>query len=133
MAIKKEKKERKVSIDVMARFLMQQYGIPTKKDVEILGKRLANIEEMIKTAVGSGKQSLGKKQKRARASRAGARSASNSVLDVVRAASGEGLDFNRIQELTGFEEKKLRNIIFRLNSMGRIKRQTRGIYVIAEG
>ncbi len=133
MAIKKEKKERKVSIDVMARFLMQQYGIPTKKDVELLGKRLNSIEEMIKTAIGSGKQSLGKKQKRSRASRAGARSASNSVLEVVREASGEGLDFNRIQEQTGFEEKKLRNIIFRLNSMGKIKRQTRGIYVIAEG
>ncbi len=134
MAIKKEKKERKVSIDVMARFLMQQYGIPNKKDVEALGTRLKHIEDLlINIASGTGKQIVGKKLKRNRASRAGARSASNAVLEVVRAYSSEGLDFAKIQEKTGFEEKKLRNIIFRLNSMGKIKRQSRGIYVIAEG
>jgi DNA-binding transcriptional regulator PaaX len=41
------------------------------------------------------------------------------------------LGFAEIQAKTGFDEKKIRNIIFRLNKTGKIKRKTRGIYVAA--
>ena len=43
--------------------------------------------------------------------------------------SRKGLGFADIQAKTGFEEKKIRNIIFRLNKIGKIKRKSRGIYV----
>jgi hypothetical protein len=37
--------------------------------------------------------------------------------------------FADIKSRTGYEEKKLRNIIFRLNKIGKIKRKERGVYV----
>jgi hypothetical protein len=40
----------------------------------------------------------------------------------------DGTDFKTIKAATGFEDKKLRNIIFRLDKIKRIQRVTRGIY-----
>ena len=45
--------------------------------------------------------------------------------------SREGMRFADIQAKTGFGEKKIRNIIFRLNKIGKIKRKSRGIYIAA--
>ena len=50
------------------------------------------------------------------------------VLDTIR-RSNQGIDFAQIQAKTGFEEKKIRNIIFRLNKTDRIKRKSRGVYI----
>lgn len=52
------------------------------------------------------------------------------VLDTIK-QSRQGLGFVEIQVKTGFEGKKIRNIIFRLNKTGKIKRQRRGIYIAA--
>jgi DNA-binding transcriptional regulator PaaX len=52
------------------------------------------------------------------------------VLDTVK-RSRQGIDFAAIQAKTGFDEKKIRNIIFRLNKTGKIKRKSRGIYISA--
>ena len=41
----------------------------------------------------------------------------------------QGTDFATIQAKTDFDEKKIRNIIFRLNKIGKIKRKSRGIYI----
>ena len=43
----------------------------------------------------------------------------------------DGLGFAEIQAKTAFDEKKIRNIIFRLNKTGKIKRKSRGIYIAA--
>jgi DNA-binding transcriptional regulator PaaX len=48
---------------------------------------------------------------------------------LVKAKTGLGKGFGDIQIQTGFGEKKLRNIIFRLHKTGKIKRKTRGIYI----
>ncbi len=56
--------------------------------------------------------------------------ASDIVLEAVK-RSKKGVDFNQLQSKTGFEDKKLRNIIFRLNKLKKIKRKSRGIYIIA--
>jgi predicted transcriptional regulator of viral defense system len=40
----------------------------------------------------------------------------------------EGIDFKTIMKTTGFEDKKLRNIIYRLDSLGKIERVRRGSY-----
>ena len=50
------------------------------------------------------------------------------VLDTIR-RSKQGIDFAQIQAKTGFDEKKIRNIIFRLNKTGKIKRKSRGVYI----
>jgi DNA-binding transcriptional regulator PaaX len=52
------------------------------------------------------------------------------VLDTIK-NSNQGLGFVEIQAKTGFDEKKIRNIIFRLNKTGKIKRKQRGIYIAA--
>jgi predicted transcriptional regulator of viral defense system len=39
-----------------------------------------------------------------------------------------GLDVGRLKARTGFEDKKLRNIVFRLSKQGRIERTGRGVY-----
>jgi hypothetical protein len=127
------KKDRKVSFDAMVKFFMHQYSIPTKKDVSELVKRLESMETTIKGVLESGaeKQPESKKAKRTRTSRTGSQSASNAVLEVIR-GSHSGLGFSEVRDKTGFDEKKLRNIIFRLNATGRIVRKSRGLYVIAK-
>jgi hypothetical protein len=40
----------------------------------------------------------------------------------------EGTDFKTIKAATGFGDKKLRNIIFRLDRIEKIERVSRGIY-----
>jgi predicted transcriptional regulator of viral defense system len=57
-------------------------------------------------------------------------SASDEVLEVIREAGDKGVGFAEVQDKTGFNEKKIRNILFRLNKLGRIKRKGRGIYMV---
>jgi len=116
------KKGRPISFDAMVKFFMQNYNIPTKKDVDQLMARLDRLESMInnlamgpcgKTPIGRGRASL---------------MAVDIVLDTIKNAK-EGIGFAQIQSKTGFDEKKIRNIIFRLNKTGKIKRKSRGIYI----
>ena len=50
------------------------------------------------------------------------------VLEAVK-KSKRGADMNYIQSKTGYDEKKLRNIVFRLYKLGKIKRVGRGKYL----
>jgi DNA-binding IclR family transcriptional regulator len=50
------------------------------------------------------------------------------VLEVIKRFKN-GIEFSEIQERTGFGEKKLRNIIYRLHKMKKIARKSRGIYI----
>ena len=119
------KKGRPISFDAMVKFFMQNYNIPTKKDVDQLMAKLDRLESLInniaispyttKAPIGRRKASL---------------MAVDIVLDTIR-NSEDGLGFKQIQTKTGFDEKKIRNIIFRLNKTGKIKRKSRGIYIAA--
>jgi len=57
--------------------------------------------------------------------------ATDEVLKLIN-ASKKGLDIVTIKNETGFDDKKVRNIIFRANKEGKIKRADRGIYIGAE-
>jgi tRNA1(Val) A37 N6-methylase TrmN6 len=50
------------------------------------------------------------------------------VLKII-ARSKKGVDVPTLMKKTGFEEKKVRNIVTRAFSQKKIKRVTRGIYV----
>ena len=54
--------------------------------------------------------------------------ATDQVLKIVN-TSKKGVDIITIKKKTGFEDKKLRNIIFRANKEGKIKREDRGVYI----
>jgi len=118
------RKGKKVSFDAMVKFFMQNYNIPTKKDVDQLIARLDRLENLIKSSMGS----YNAQTQIAR--RKTSLTAVDIVLETIK-RSKQGIDFAQIQVKTGFDEKKIRNIIFRLNKTGKIKRKSRGIYIAA--
>ena len=117
------KKGKTISFDAMVKFFMRNYDIPTKKDVDRLNAKLDRLENLIKQSA------LGANNARAHYShRKTALTAVDIVLDTIK-HSKQGQGFTEIQAKTGFDEKKIRNIIFRLNKTGKIKRKRRGIYI----
>ncbi len=116
------KKGKSISFDAMVKFFMNTYEIPTKADVDKLMAKLDRLESLIGAASASG--GVGGRVPRRR----DALPAADMVLDAIKRAK-QGLKFADIQSKTGFAEKKIRNIIFRLHKLGKIKRQGRGVYV----
>jgi len=124
------RKGKSISFDAMIKFFMQNYNIPTKKDIEKLMARMDRLETLINTLAVSGKD--GRVSDRGIAkSKASGMTASDIVLDVIK-GSKKGVGFAYIQSKTGFGDKKLRNIIFRLHKLCKITRKSRGIYMIDE-
>jgi hypothetical protein len=120
-----KRKGKPVSFDAMVKFFMQHYNIPTKNDVDKLMAKLDHLETLIRTSAirpHNSRAQIGRRKS--------ALSAVDIVLDVIK-RSRNGLGFAEIQAKTAFDEKKIRNIIFRLNKTGKIKRKSRGIYIAA--
>ncbi len=123
-------KKKSVSFDAMVKFFMKHYNIPTRKDIERLMTKLERLEAMVKdTAVrakisGTGGRDI---KGRLQSGRPGM-TASDAVLEIIKETGDEGASFSEIQDKTGFGEKKIRNIVFRLNKLEKIKRKNRGIY-----
>jgi hypothetical protein len=121
-----KKKGKTVSFDAMVKFFMQNYNIPTKKDVEKMMAKLDRLENLIEAAMASS----GYPVKGQAGPSKTAVTAVDMVFDAIK-RSRRGLGFADIQAKTGFGDKKIRNIIFRLNKIGKIKRKRRGIYIAA--
>ncbi|MBW1841676.1 MAG: hypothetical protein JRF27_01170 [Deltaproteobacteria bacterium] len=114
----------------MIKFFLQYYNIPTKKDIDKLMAKMDLLEQLVK-APGKGRRGTGAGASRGRASAGkSATTASDMALEVIKRFR-KGVGFSEIQARTGFGEKKLRNIIFRLNKEGRIVRKSRGVYITA--
>jgi aspartate aminotransferase-like enzyme len=119
-----KRKGKTISFDAMVKFFMQNYNIPTKKDVDRLMAKLDRLENLMKATMAAGGYPVKARGRRRKA----AVTAVDMVFDVIK-RSRQGLGFADIQARTGFGDKKIRNIIFRLNKIGKIKRKSRGIYV----
>ena len=127
-----KKKGKSVSFDAMVKFFMQYYNIPTRKDIDKLSSQIDRLEKQIKKSMTTGKGkwlTAGADAKGKLPTGKSTLTSSDMVLDVIKRFR-KGAGFAQIQERTGFEEKKLRNIIFRLHKMGKIVRKSRGIYII---
>ncbi|WP_299981037.1 hypothetical protein [Desulfobacula sp.] len=115
-----EKPEHGTNWESFIKMLLDRLDIPKKEDIIFLHDRLDKLEQL-----------LYQKQPAAKSGRirpAGRReSASSIVLDVI-ANHPKGTNFKTIKAATGFDDKKLRNIIFRLDKIKRIKRVKRGVY-----
>jgi hypothetical protein len=118
------KKGKTISFDAMVKFFMQNYNIPTKKDVDKVMAKLDRLENLVIATMASGGYPV---EGPAGGSKT-AVTAVDMVFDAIK-RSRRGLGFSDIQAKTGFGDKKIRNIIFRLNKIGKIKRKSRGIYV----
>jgi len=118
-----------VSMDAAFKSLLRNLDIPSKKDIDKLNAKIDRLEKMIKKSAAA--KPLRAKQTRTAQSRktGGARrmSATSVVLSSIK-RSRKGADFATLQVRTGFDEKKLRNIIFRLHKLGKVKRVSRGLY-----
>jgi len=120
------KKGKSVSFDAMVKFFIQNYNIPTKKDLDKLQARLDQIERLLKTAAPRGSST----SKTKGTGKSAPTTALDTVFGVIK-RSRNGASFKDIQVKTGYDDKKIRNVIFRLNKMERIKRKRRGIYMAA--
>ena len=124
------RKTKSVSFDAMVKFFMHNYKIPTTKDVDRLMTRLDQIERLIKSS-GMAKSGRRAGVSSSRDRRARSRSGSTAVEQVLTVIRGmkQGAGLPEIKAKTGFDDKKVRNIIFRLNKNGSIERVSRGIYI----
>ena len=102
--------------------LLHSLDIPTKEDITKINKRIDKLEQLIYQNHPSGIQ-----KNKSRIPRK--KSASSIVLGII-GNHPDGTDFKTIKDATGFDDKKLRNIIFRLDKIGKIQRVNRGIYKI---
>jgi hypothetical protein len=122
-------KKKPISFDAMVKFFMQHYKIPTTGDVEKIYERLDRLEKLIRQS-----QAAARKRKTAKAVSGGGSAGEKSgetytdtVLDVI-VSSGKPVGVADIQKRTGYDPKKIRNIIFRLGKTGKIERVGRGLY-----
>lgn len=113
--------KRNTSFNTMVKKFMRDHNIPSKKDVQ---KLMARLERMEKTIERLADEKAKKKPADSRS-----RVAADKVTEVIREYE-DGVGFREIQQRTGFEEKKLRNLIFRLKKEGRIVTLSRGIYYV---
>ena len=126
-----KKRKKAVSFDAMIKFFMSTYDIPTKKDINKLMDKLDRLEKLIRTTA-----SYGKNKRVIAPNFAGGKglqgkvvaTASDEVFNVIKRFN-DGTSFSEIQDKTGFGDKKIRNILFRLNKLGKIRRKSRGIYI----
>ena len=120
------KKGKSVSFDAMVKFFMRYYNIPTTKDVDKLLARMDRLDKAIRSF-----ELYAKRRSTPSVKAADEKSTTNSsdmALEVIKRFK-KGVGFSEIQARTGFGEKKLRNIIYRLNKMGKIVRKERGVYI----
>jgi len=117
------KRKKNTSFNIMVRKFMRDHNIPTKKDVEKLTVRLERLEKMLVTLAEENRA------KKTGDSHSGA--AAETVMEIIREYE-KGAGFADILQQSGFEEKKLRNLIFRLKKTGKIECPARGIYAVKD-
>ena len=110
-----------------------------EKDLKAIGKDLKKLtqktEKMIKQLEKPDKAQAARKPKAKAVRKTTVKkptrvSASGTVLAIVK-RSRKGVDTTALKKKTGFEGRKVRDIVFRLRKQGRIKSEGKGIYVKA--
>lgn len=128
-----KKRRKSPSVDGFIRFLFQHYNIPTKQDIEKLGKSIDRLEGTLKANMASAEKAskaggvkVAAKEKQVRRGRA-KMTATEKILGIIK-RSPDGIDIPGLKAKSGFEDKKIRNIIFRLTKQEMITRAGRGVY-----
>jgi hypothetical protein len=102
---------------------------PKKKAVKAQPKPKARIKKArVKPAAKMKAPARKVAKKKPPAKKAKTMTATDRILSIIRRAK-KGIDAPRIMKKTGFEDKKVRNILMRASKQGKIKRASRGIYV----
>ena len=109
------------------------------KDIQSLGKTLDRllkaVEKDTKSQAKPTKKIAAQKApakkapaKTAPAKKAAPPTATDEILKIIR-RSKKGVDAPTLIKKTGFNQKKVRNILFRTYKQGKIKRMEKGIYI----
>ncbi len=110
-----------------------------EKDLQAVTKELKKLtqktERLITRLKKSEKAQAAKKPKAKAVKKAVAKkpaklSASDTVLGIIK-RSRKGVDKATLIKKTGFEDKKIRDITYRLSKQGKIKTEGKGLYVKA--
>ena len=127
-----KRKRKAPSMDAMMRFFLQYYNIPTRQDIDKIIKRIDRLEALIKSCSashGAGKRKAAASQRKRAGRGRPKKTATEKVIGIIQ-RSPKGIDVPALKARSGFEDKKVRNIVFRLCKEGTIKRIGRGIYTI---
>ena len=106
------------------------------KGLTELGKKLGNIiaavDKLVKPKAAPSKPAKKKVavKKPASEKSAGEVTAADTVLGVIK-RSKKGIDTAALIEKTGYNQKKVANIVFKLRKQGKIKNEGKGVYVKA--
>jgi hypothetical protein len=100
--------------------LLKAYGTPQKPKTAQKVKR-KTVKAKTKRVVAAKKAASRKKAVKKNTS-------TEQILKIIR-RSRKGINVPALKAKTGFEDKKVRNIIFRASKEGKIKKVGRGIYV----
>ncbi len=115
-----EKKDVSYTWEAFVQLVLNQLEIPTRKDILEIHRRLDKIEKLFTRAhPDMPKVRAGKTWKR--------KTAAVVVLDEI-SRHPKGINFKAIKSITGYDDKKLRNIIYRLDKLGKIEKVSRGVY-----
>jgi hypothetical protein len=106
--------------DGFLKSFFSRFDIPSGSQVRELNNRLDKLEGLFF------KQQAETRNFKQR-SKVKSKSASAEVIDFIEKFP-EGVNFKQIKESTRFDDKKLRNIIYRLDKIKKIKKVKRGIY-----
>lgn len=99
--------------------LLKAHGTPQQAKAAKKPKR-KTVKAKAKRAVAVKKTTTRKKAAKA--------TSTEQILKIIR-RSRKGVDVPTLKTKTGFQDKKVRNIIFRASKEGKIKKVGRGIYV----
>lgn len=130
-----KKKRKSPSVDAFVRFFFQHYNIPTKQDIEKLTNRLERLEGALKANAAAGRKAkkvravTGAAKKKQTRKAAAKMTATEKILTIIEGSAG-GADIAALKAKTGFDDKKIRNIVFRLTKEGTLKRAGRGVYAV---
>ncbi len=115
-----------------------------RKDFKALEKKMEKLLKAFETSAKPKKVTKAKAVKKAAVKKAPAKkatakkapakkktavvTATEQVLNIIKRTK-KGVDVPTLKQKTGFNDKKVRNIVFRAAKEGRIKKSGRGIYV----
>ena len=151
-----KKKQSPFTLDPLVEFMVDHFTDPTKKEIDKFIKKIEQLLVPLKVPSKASFDQLTKRvealekaiknQKRVKKGRPSAKPAkkasarkrsapktrsqmtdSEKVLQTIKKYK-TGADMAKLTARTGFEDKKIRNIVFRLNKNGKVKRIGRGVY-----
>ena len=106
------------------------------KKTESIAQKLAKMEaaaakkSKAKAPARAAKKPAAAKGKKAAPSKVKKVTATDAVFAVIK-RSRKGVNTATLKDKTGFNETKVRNVIFRLKKQGKIKTKTKGVYISA--